>query len=433
MKQLLIGTFIFAAVAVQAQQSPPPAASLSEVQAGTVRNKYVSPYTLAQSGGPVPLTVGQENTLVNAVTNGDTRNLTLNGTNLIGGVFTNGTFYGLNYSVGPTFGLYYKLADKFSTYDTATSGKIADVGGLWNGYGSLVYDNNGNYGAGNGAAITNVPLNLGAGLQGSNGAPGAWMLVMDGSGKLGTNGIPTGGGGSGNVASNSVATFSLVNSTNAGGTNSFTGTIQAGQIVATNLFALGSSTNGYFVLYTNSGVIYAVWYQTNFPAGGGGSGSGFPLSANVSAGGYAIGNIGGLVVNGGNGITITNGGINWNGIAGVNGGDLLYVDGSRTLTWSPGANTDGSHAAFFMSCYPYARIRSSYSGSGGSGSGGAVELDTDINGGWESTGKMGAQAGFQFGNTNGVTGTIAIQTNASGPHGINLLFSGGILTSNTTY
>jgi hypothetical protein len=375
MKYLLVYFSMLAVITVQAQQAPPPAASISEVVAGTVRNKYVSPYALAQAGGPQPLSAGQATNLVNAVTNGDTRNLTLNG---------NVTFAGAIY--------------------------------------------------GSGQNLTNTATTLGANLLGSNGTTGAWMLVMDGSGKLGTNGIPSGGGGgSGNVASNSVVTFSLINTTNASSTNSFAGTIQAGQIVATNLFALGSSTNGYFALYTNSSVIYAVWYQTNFPAGGGGGGSSFPLSANVSAGGFAIGNIGALVINGGTGITITNGGINWNGIAGVSGGDLLYVDGSRTLTWSPGANTDGSHAGFYLSCYPYARIRGAYSGSGGSGSAGAVELDTDINGGWESTGKMGAQAGFQFGNTNGVTGTIAIQTNASGPHGINLLFSGGILTSNTTY
>lgn len=192
----------------------------------------------------------------------------------------------------------------------------------------------------------------------------------------------------GNLAVSGTMTAASVGSTNATQTNSFAGPIQTSQILASNLFALGSTTNGYFVLYTNSGVIYAAWFQTNFWGAGGGSQT--PWTTTINAGNYSIYNL--LAANFSGGLIITNHAINWNGINGVNGGDSLGADGSHTLVWSPGANTDSSHAAFKLTAYPYARIASAYSGS--SGSGAAVELNTQTTNTWMSTGAVGAQTGF---------------------------------------
>ncbi len=59
---------LLAALPLPAQVPPPPAASVAEVQAGVVQNKFVSPYTLAQSGlgassNTNALTVSQSNQL----------------------------------------------------------------------------------------------------------------------------------------------------------------------------------------------------------------------------------------------------------------------------------------------------------------------------------------------------------------------------------
>lgn len=52
---------------------------------------------------------------------------------------------------------------------------------------------------GDGSGLTNVPLALGQVAIGSNGATASTMLGLDGSGKVTTNAVPSGGGGSGNV------------------------------------------------------------------------------------------------------------------------------------------------------------------------------------------------------------------------------------------
>lgn len=302
MKTSFIFTVMLVAACARAQQSPPPAATQAEVNAGALGNKYVSPATLAGWSGASAsntnaLTASQQAALANAVTNGDTRNLTLTGSNLVDGVFTNGTFYGFGYYVGPTVGLQYKLADPFSTYDTATGGKIADAGGLWNGYGSQVYDNNGNYGAGNGSAITNLSV-------ASQNLSGIFTNVIFVQTNVAGDYFATNGG--------TLTVFLGWN------TNGSTG---SGQVLVTTNTAAG----GYWATITS-----------------GGGGSSWPLTANVSAAGYSIQNLNQITGTSGNGsgyftfgngvITINTspsyGGHDWT-LGGDNTYQTLYVSGAN--------------------------------------------------------------------------------------------------------
>lgn len=419
----LIWLLLALGLTARAQTPPPVAATQAEVNAGLVTRKYVSPATLAgwpgAGSGTSALTAAQATNLLNSVTNGDTRLITLNGvtTNAAGGIaltppiqpgaqnipFFNGysLLGGDAYAIPSLqFNSYY--SNHLSHAQTTNNGVLV----LWptatlfrfsSGYDveANSFDADGQFN-GSGAGLTGTAASLSIGGTAAN----VTALVL----------------------TNSVNTAGQVSASGTG-TNNFPGTINAGQIISTNLFALGSSTNGYFVLYTNTGVIYAVWYQTNFPGGGGGLAN--PLTVNLDGGNHYASNFSSFIS--GN-LTLQNGGLNFNGIAGVNGGDILYVDGSHSVVWNPGATTDGSHSAFEIAGAPYARILA-----GNSSGGSSVELNTAAANAWQSTGKLGATTGYLFGNTNGVTGTFNFPTNGTQTHGITLQFSGGILTSNLTF
>jgi len=52
-----------------------------------------------------------------------------------------------------------------------------------------------------------------------------------------------------------------------------------------------------------------------------------------------------------------------------------------------------------------------------------------VNGNAVLNGSVNATNGYSVGAVSGITYTVATVTNAVGPHGLNLIFTGGILTS----
>jgi hypothetical protein len=78
---------------------------------------------------------------------------------LTNGAFT-GTHKGTNYFIWNPFAGYVPLATPSNLYNPGSGGALADAGGVYAPNGTAIMDNNGNYGAGNGVAISNVTASL---------------------------------------------------------------------------------------------------------------------------------------------------------------------------------------------------------------------------------------------------------------------------------